>query len=523
MLRRRLVAPSVLGLSLLLALTAVLVATPPASAAARVLLKSAPKSSVSRPIINETFTISGSLGRSVPRVAALQRLVGGKWKVVVRRSITSSGLYSFAVTQPNTKDVWRVASKAVRYKGTLRKRRESRALTVYRQGQTAAISTRGGANVGTSVTGKAVLRPARSGRPVVVQVNEGLGWQTVVSTKTSSAGNASFSYHVDAVGTVKFRAVAKASRGAAEHIGTVVPVYVMPLTRMKVAAHRGYSSHYPENTIDAYRGALNTDTDWLETDFQRTAPDTEADLANGACSAYSTGVGDVHWIALHDADFSRTTDVLKKFPPAKNPTKYLNGRPLVDRFTLCEIKRLDAGAWKGFPGQQVPTLEQTLDEVRLSSNTDARLLVEPKLGSTTEAVALVDAIGAYDELHKNDPGYRRFVPENPMNRDDRAVFNTFDLAVAEALHQQRPSTEVAIIANEESEVDPTLDPLSVGIFVKDSLITRARVNTIHAAGKMVIAWTVNKEARWYELASLGVDVVVTDNSKAARIALTGSD
>ena len=521
---RRLVALVVLALAVVVGPLSVLLVAPASAKAPKTVYTSAPKASVARPIINETFTISGSFGHGPPRVAALQRKVGSTWKIVTRKAIGKSGGYAFAVKQPDTTVQWRVATKAVKYKGTTRKRRESRVLTVTRQAQTAAVTAPDGVNVGATVTAKVTAAPLRPGRALTLQIDRGLGWQTVATTRTSSTGQAVFPPQtVLTVGSIRFRAVLAASGGAAQHVGATRTTYVMPARRMRVAAHRGYSTVHPENTLVAYRAALDGDTDWLETDFQRTAPDTEADLANPACAPFTTGAPEEHWIALHDADFLRTTDVLTVFPPATNPTKYVNGKPLVKMFTVCEIKRLDAGGFKGAAGLPVPTLTETLDLVTASANTDANLLVEPKLGTADEAIDLVDAIRAYDDEHADQPGYRRFLPYGLGARSDRATFNTFSLAVAEALNDQRPAVEVAFIADTDAETDPAVAPFADAVFVRDNLVTKARIDALHAVGKSVFVWTVTKEARWFELASLGADVVVTGNSTRARKVLTGTE
>jgi glycerophosphoryl diester phosphodiesterase len=278
-----------------------------------------------------------------------------------------------------------------------------------------------------------------------------------------------------------------------------------------VAAHRGFSSYYPENTLPAYSSALDqaapsAPADWLETDFQQTA--------------------DRQWIALHDGDFARTTDVEQVFPRATNPTKYdASGRPLVDRFTLAEIKRLDAGRWKGklWAGLRVPTLEETLDLVSASASSSTRLLVEPKLGTQQEALDLYDAVRAYDDAHADTRGYRPFVPADQGIRIDRAVFDTFNVKVAERLARDRPAADVAFVADDASETGPSAFPGGVATLLADSLVTKARVAALHRADQQVLVWTVDEQDRWLELAALGVDAVVTDNAKRARVVLTGND
>ena len=94
-----------------------------------------------------------------------------------------------------------------------------------------------------------------------------------------------------------------------------------------VAAHRGWSEKYPENTMLAYRKAAKLGVDQIEIDVRVTA--------------------DGELVIIHDPTVDRTT----------------NGSGRVDSFTLEEIRKLDAGAWKGaeFAGEKIPTFEEFLD------------------------------------------------------------------------------------------------------------------------------------------------------------------
>ena len=93
-----------------------------------------------------------------------------------------------------------------------------------------------------------------------------------------------------------------------------------------VAAHRGWSSKYPENTMEAFRAAIDLQVDQVETDIRVT----------------KDGV----LVLMHDERVDRTT----------------NGTGRVCDFTLEELRALDAGSWKGaeYAGAKVPTLEEFL-------------------------------------------------------------------------------------------------------------------------------------------------------------------
>jgi len=93
-----------------------------------------------------------------------------------------------------------------------------------------------------------------------------------------------------------------------------------------LCAHRGVMDTHPENTLAAFREAIRVGAHMIEFDVRLTK--------------------DKQLILMHDPSVDRTT----------------NGKGLVSELTLKQIKRLDAGGWKGpeFEGQRVPTLKETL-------------------------------------------------------------------------------------------------------------------------------------------------------------------
>ncbi len=99
---------------------------------------------------------------------------------------------------------------------------------------------------------------------------------------------------------------------------------------VRVAAHRGNSAAFPENTLPAFESALRLPIDNLEFDLHMTR--------------------DREIIVMHDHCLDRTTD----------------GSGLIRAHTLAEIRRLDAGAWKDprFAGTRVPTFREFLELVK---------------------------------------------------------------------------------------------------------------------------------------------------------------
>lgn len=109
-----------------------------------------------------------------------------------------------------------------------------------------------------------------------------------------------------------------------------------------VAAHRGASYLAPEETEAAYVLARDMGVDYIEMDAQRTK--------------------DHVLVAIHDDTPERTTNVAKVFPGREKDT--------IDKFTLEELKQLDAGSWfnaaypkrakKEYEGLKILTIDEVI-------------------------------------------------------------------------------------------------------------------------------------------------------------------
>lgn len=105
---------------------------------------------------------------------------------------------------------------------------------------------------------------------------------------------------------------------------------VTPLNTVLNIAHRGASAYCPENTMAAFKSALELGATGIETDVQMTL--------------------DGQLVLIHDESLKRTTGSPK----------------LVKDVTLEELKQLDAGSWfkPEFAGERIPTLRELLELVR---------------------------------------------------------------------------------------------------------------------------------------------------------------
>lgn len=128
-----------------------------------------------------------------------------------------------------------------------------------------------------------------------------------------------------------------------------------------ICAHRGASATHPENTLAAFREAIRLGAHMIEFDVYLTK--------------------DKQPVVVHDPTVDRTTD----------------GAGKVSDLTLEEIKKLDAGSWKGasFAGERVPTLDEALEVMPRTVWLNVHL---KEGGECGEAAAR--AIAKADRLHQ---------------------------------------------------------------------------------------------------------------------------
>ena len=151
-----------------------------------------------------------------------------------------------------------------------------------------------------------------------------------------------------------------------------------------VAAHRGWCEKYPENTMLAFRKAIELGVDQIETDIRITA--------------------DGELVCIHDERVDRTTD----------------GEGKVCDFTLDELRSLDAGSYKGeeFAGERIPTFIEFMELVKDHPTLTLDIELKERPGNGRDEIAYE----VCDRVLKivDDYGFT-----------DRVVINTFSGALHE--------------------------------------------------------------------------------------------
>ncbi|PAU93511.1 hypothetical protein CK503_11525 [Aliifodinibius salipaludis] len=163
-----------------------------------------------------------------------------------------------------------------------------------------------------------------------------------------------------------------------------------------IIAHRGASAYYPENTMIAFKKAVEMEAEMIELDVMMS----------------KDGVP----IVFHDAKLNRHT----------------NGSSYIKLYSLKELKNLDAGSWfhPKFSDQTIPTLE----EVLTFASGKVALNIEIK----TEAVS-------NDIENSIEQKALQLVKKYGMR--NHVLFSSFDYRAVQHLKKLDPDIPVALLYN----------------------------------------------------------------------------
>lgn len=236
------------------------------------------------------------------------------------------------------------------------------------------------------------------------------------------------------------------------------------MNRTVVIAHRGASAQAPENTLAAFRLALQLGVDMIELDVRFTA--------------------DREVAVIHDATLRRTTGVRGK----------------ASEWSLANLRSLDAGSWfaPGFRGQGIPSLE---DVCRAVGRSSVGLLIEIKAdGGVPEDFA--DILVEKLELE---------------GMVSRCTLQSFDHRLLVELRRRDPRMKVAPLFDSRM-ADPVPETLRMGaqaLAVRGNLAGRRLVAEARRAGLPVFVWTVDSERSMKRMFALGVDGLITNRPQLA--------
>lgn len=245
------------------------------------------------------------------------------------------------------------------------------------------------------------------------------------------------------------------------------PNMLAVLPRPAIFAHRGASLYAPENTLAAFRLAIQQGADAIEMD---------AKLSK-----------DGYVVIIHDQTLDRTTGV--------------QGR--VGEMLLSDIRKLDAGSHfsPAFRGEPIPTLEEVLAEFGEKTYYNIELTNYASLNDNLpeKVTALVQA-------------YRL---------SDHVLFSSFNPLALLRARRKLPRVPIALLSLPgkkgkwaRSWLGNLLSYHALHIALQD--ISPALIAKAHSRRKRVHVFTVNREEEMRDLIKLEIDGFFTDDPSLAR-------
>lgn len=256
--------------------------------------------------------------------------------------------------------------------------------------------------------------------------------------------------------------------------------------------HRGARGLLPENTIPAFKKAMELGVNTLELDVVVTA-DSQIIISHEP------------WLSHHICRMPDGSDI------TEDTARSLN----IYQMTAAEVQRYDCGT---LPQARFP------DQKQMPAS-------KPLLSEMVEAVEiLADQQGCaaprYNiEIKSLPEGYDIYVPRpqvfvrlllNELSKlgiAARTSVQSFDVNVLNELHRQAPDQTSVYLVESTDDIPASLALLE---FTPDIYspyyvgLTREKVADLQARGMRVIPWTVNEVTEMQEMRDIGVDGLITD-------------
>ncbi len=225
----------------------------------------------------------------------------------------------------------------------------------------------------------------------------------------------------------------------------------------KIFGHRGFSGKYPENTMLAFRKAVEAGVDGMEFDVQLSK--------------------DGEIVIIHDEKVDRTTD----------------GKGNVRDMTLAELKKLDASAaFKGVYGKnEIPTLREYFDYIKdkdIISNIELKTGVFVYPGIEKKVCDLIAEYGLEEKIILSSFNHETIMRCAEVAPEIKRGFLSEDWLVNFGRYAEENGAACChpncICLHEEN------------------------VKEMHDRGREINTWTVNEPEDIKRLSSLGVDALI---------------
>lgn len=228
-----------------------------------------------------------------------------------------------------------------------------------------------------------------------------------------------------------------------------------------VIAHRGYSGEAPENTLAAFKKAIEAGSDMIEFDIHFSK--------------------DRQIVVIHDETLERTTDGL--------------GR--VAEFPLADLKKFDAGFWfsPDFKGERIPTLSEVLNLAK------GKILVNIEIKSPSHGLYSVAELAeqALKEVQKAE-----------MLQE--VIFSSFNPLALERIREIEPKAYVAILYHRQwNFIAEITRGKSFGVLnLRKDFLNKEKIDRIKGLGMVVNVYTVNEEEELRKFVGWGVNGIITN-------------
>ncbi|MBN2449517.1 MAG: glycerophosphodiester phosphodiesterase [Lentisphaeria bacterium] len=233
-----------------------------------------------------------------------------------------------------------------------------------------------------------------------------------------------------------------------------------------VTAHRGDSVACPENTMAAFRAAIDAGADWMELDVLTSA--------------------DGRVVVSHDGTTGRTGD--REVIIAQVPYDEIRSVDVAHAFRVRH--RLTTAEC---PPARVPLLSEVLCLAMTQFRT--RVSVQPKVDCVDRVVGILRDLGAGRWVGFNDGSPAKM-------RQAKAHDASFPIFWDRPAH-----SDIA------DDIRVALQEGFHSLVINDAGMTQAKVDAVHAAGLDVGAWTINAPVRMAALLDMGVDRIYTDDPR----------
>jgi glycerophosphoryl diester phosphodiesterase len=244
--------------------------------------------------------------------------------------------------------------------------------------------------------------------------------------------------------------------------GDLVPIPWAGKFPVLAIAHRGFSGAAPENTLAAFKRAMDVGSDMIELDVHLSK--------------------DGQVVVIHDDTLKRTT----------------TGIGRVADFSLEELKQLDAGKWFGsrFFGEKIPTLKEVLDLTR----NKIPIHIELKEGGLGRYTITDLADRSLEEVEK-------------AGLLDQVLFGSFSLSAVDRIREKHPRLPVVLIYNKPWELPQDATggrPIPI-VSSSGKVLNQANASKARQQGMKVFVWTLDQEEHMGQFLNVGVDGIITNH------------